>query len=45
MSEVFDLCEGNFYRSIRIAQKGLRQANFTRTELSDIGSALSEATQ
>ena len=30
MSEVFDLCEGNFYRSIRIAQKGLKVFDFNR---------------
>ncbi len=45
MSEVFDLCEGNFYRSIRIAQKGLKAIDYTRTELIDISSALSEASQ
>ena len=40
-SEVFDLYEGNFYRSIRIAQKGLKSMDMTHSEITDISEALS----
>lgn len=45
MSEVFEVCETNFYKCIRQVQKGLKEFNNKSEQLEAMTDALNEATQ